>query len=294
MEESGEVESPGEGERSENLRDPSGYESESECASQPELDQNRKEEAEGWKPESSLLLSDVRRECTKRTNSDGSTYNLVTDTLYISAAGQDTELHVEDHSRYINSKDFNPEDPPEYDVQVFVTLAAKALDHLYDISGFRAESWDIFWDEDYYSLSFSVSGDADNEGFYWVNYGHGSLEANAPVSVSTNSIGSMGIVWSEREDWSPISRNDLKKPDGLEEMSREDAARWYYENYLIYDGPEIAEIQKTDLGTMEVCAVDGSTFYLDIDKNGNLLRDIYGPYPGHSGNQWYNPPEPSV
>ena len=130
--------------------------------------------------------------------------------------------------------------------------------------------------------------------FYWVNYGHGSLEASASIPISTNSIGSLGIVWSEREDWSPISRNDLKKPDGLEEMSREDAPRWYYENYLIYDGPEIAEIQKTDLGTMEVCAVDGSTFYLDIDKNGNLLRDIYGPYPGHSGNQWYNPPEPSV
>lgn len=235
----------------------------------------------------SLLLSQVTRENLARETADGEAYWQPVDTMTILAAGQETELTVLDNSRYV--REGTVYQAPPYDVAMFATLAAGALDHLYGISDFRSTQWSVLWSEDFHSLSFSTTDDPDQEACYWVNFQHGYLEEAVGIPVGERYISSMGVFYHDQDASSPLSQDSFLQPEELGRMSPEEAARWYYEAYLLYPGPEAEEVQMTDYGTVEIYTVEGTAYYLELAEDNRFLN-IYGPYQGRSGNQWENLP----
>lgn len=235
----------------------------------------------------SLLLSQETRENLARETADGEAYWQPVDTMTILAAGQETELTVLDNSRYV--REGTVYQAPPYDVAMFATLAAEALDHLYGISDFRSTQWSVLWSEDFHSLSFSTTDDPDQEACYWVNFQHGYLEEAVGIPVGERYISSMGVFYHDQDASSPLSQDSFLQPEELGRISPEEAARWYYEAYLLYPGPEAEEVQMTDYGTVEIYTVEGTAYYLELAEDNRFLN-IYGPYQGRSGNQWENLP----
>lgn len=288
MEEAGEESGESEAEK---MEESSPMESEEQQnTSQVESESQEETSAEESSEQIQGLLSDVTHEWVP----EGTIYH-VTDTMEILAAGQSTKLIVHDYGSYIYSEKYQPKDTTEYDVQEFVTLAARALNHLYELSGFRAECWYVDWSSDFHDIGFSLTEDTNHDSFYSVCFASGYLKG-----VSTRYISSMGISFTENKDSSGISWEDMKKPQNLESMSLEEAALWYYENYLMIDGGAVKTTSIVDakIGDdsgqwkeVEIYTEDGNAYYVTLKVEGNIFCDIYGPYVDHSDNHWVNPPE---
>ena len=209
------------------------------------------------------------------------------DTVEILAAGQPTELTVQDWSSYIfDGKAY--EEPP-YDVEAFAVMASDALDHLYSLSGFRSDRWSVFWSEDFYMMAFALTDDPDHDSFYEVCFQNGYLQEAVGLEVEERYISSLKLACADRNSASPIQREQLRQPENLAAMTEEEAALWYYEEYSLYPGSEAAKVQATDTGNIEIYTVEGTAYYVDLTE-GNGFLDIYGPYPDRSGNQWVNLP----
>lgn len=192
-------------------------------------------------------------------------------------------------------QDVTAEDIP-YNIHKVAILAAASLDHLYELTGYRNDRYTVDWSERWGNLSFSVKeGDPDITSFFFMRFSHRYSEELLGENVAERYISSMGLVVSERDDKSPISWKDLKVPEDLEDMTAEEAALWYYENFLICEPDEVSTVMVTDANmgegvNVEVYTTGGEAYYIHV-LDDNEFVSIYGPYPGRSYNNWIEAPE---
>lgn len=261
-----------------------------------------------------ILLPDIRQMYYKRKSVDGDAYYKNVYIINIMAAGQETELWVWDidtvkhpsvsendpdwdYGEYSIEQEVKKERIP-FDVHKFSLAAAAALEKLYDITGYSNDKYTVSWSDYSGNIYFSVGdGDPEYSSFFHICFAHKFGEEILGVSIapSPRYISNLGIITSERSNNSPISSSDLKTPKNLDDMSMEEAALWYYENYLPYEAPEVDSVAIVDANMatgkeVEVYTTGKEAYYVHLQDDNSFIS-IYGPYQGHSGNHWINPPE---
>ncbi|MCM1280184.1 MAG: M56 family metallopeptidase [Robinsoniella sp.] len=171
--------------------------------------------------------------------------------------------HVPDvYEQYFISKQYKEE---ELD-----TLAQRALQELYDLTGFKVEAcvYDCTELGDFY---FAKTREDLECGRYF--YCRGFEE------VSSMDIANSRWFW-----FSDVEQLDV--PENIESMENGELAAWFLKRSAVYQGEELSgEIDSFPYGEegIRVMTVDGSYYKITLDRRVNGVSSIYGPYPEEFG-----------
>lgn len=153
-------------------------------------------------------------------------------------------------------------------------LAQRALQELYDLTGFRVESC-VYDCTDLGSFYFAKTKEdlEHSRGFYSRSFGE--REGYDPLIIP-----SMDIVSTRRFWFSDVEQLDV--PENVESMEDGELAAWFLKRSAIYQGEELSGVIETlpyQKEWIRVMTVDGSFYEVTLDRKINGVSNIYGPYP---------------
>ena len=151
-------------------------------------------------------------------------------------------------------------------------MAQRALQELYDLTGFRVESC-VYDCTDLGSFFFARTKEdlEHSRCFYSRDFGE---------EEGYGGIPSMYIVSARRCWYSDVEQLDV--PENAESMEDGQMAVWFLERSAVYQGEELSGITEPlpYLGEcIRVMTVDGSFYEVTLNRKINGVSDIYGPYP---------------
>lgn len=162
--------------------------------------------------------------------------------------------------------------PGLWDQNELDNLAQRALQELYDLTGFQVESC-VYGCSDLGTFFFAKTEEdlIRSRNFYMRSYGE-------KEGYGSNTIPCMDIVNARRVWFSDVQQ--LEIPDGIESMGEEELAVWFLKNSSLYQGEEIVDTELApELAAVRIIAEDGSFYEVALDMPIQAVSSIYGPYP---------------
>lgn len=150
--------------------------------------------------------------------------------------------------------------------------AQKALEELYDLTGYKVESCVYTSTE---NGGYCFARDADALEHSLVFYDRYFQDEDYGESIPSMEMSSARRVW-----YSDVQQ--LRLPGGADQMSAEELAVWFLKESGIYQGEQIAGtslVFSSDPNLIKVITADGSFYEVAVDMEIQGVSSIYGPYP---------------
>lgn len=166
----------------------------------------------------------------------------------------------------------------QYTEEKLDALAQRALQELYDLTGFKVEAcvYDCTEQGDFY---FAKTREDLECGRYFYCRGFGKREGYGFEEAASMDIANGRWFW-----FSDVEQLDV--PEDIESMENGELAVWLLQRSAVYQGEELSgEIDSFPYGEegIRVMTVDGSYYKITLDRRVNGASSIYGPYPEEFG-----------
>ena len=161
---------------------------------------------------------------------------------------------------------------PEISAKIREANAQKALQELYELTGYRVESC-VYTSTDNGGYCFAKNPDDMEHGrtFYSRYFKDESYEQSIP---------SMDMSSARRVWYSDVQQ--LLKPENADQMTNGELAIWFLQRSGIYQGEEIAGtglVFETEPELIKVIMADRTFYEVQVDREIQAVSRIYGPYP---------------
>ncbi|MDE7435767.1 MAG: M56 family metallopeptidase [Lachnospiraceae bacterium] len=151
------------------------------------------------------------------------------------------------------------------------SLAQKALQELYDLTGFQTESC-VYSCCDIGMFFFAKTEEDLRHDRIFYRRDFGEKEGYG------DGITCMDIASARRFWFSDVQQLDI--PGNIEEMEEDELAIWFLQRSSIYQGEEIMATEPSpDLDAIRIVTADGSFYEVTLDMPIQAVRSIFGPYP---------------
>ena len=148
--------------------------------------------------------------------------------------------------------------------------AKKALEELYEYSGYRVEqAYFIVYESGIVAFGQTLEDMQKNRHFY--------SRCFSDLGPLAADIDSMHLA-TERDVWySPVIQWNVPEKQG--KMSDEEVVRWFFERAPIADDEEINYMEENFEGNFLIETISGNWYEVGYNSEKGLVSSIYGPYP---------------
>lgn len=150
-------------------------------------------------------------------------------------------------------------------------LAQRALQELYDLTGFQTESC-VYSCSDMGTFFFANTQEDLIHSRIFYRRDFGEKEGYG------DTITCMDMVSAKRVGFSDVQQ--LDGSGGIEEMGEDELAVWFLQHSSIYQGEEIIAAEPSpDLEAVRIITADGRFYEVTLDMANQAVCSIFGPYP---------------